>query len=777
MKQQNIKFLLALLITMLGVYASAHDIEVANADGKTIYYNFIIKSNTELEVSYRGSKYDSYSNEYSGNVVIPEFVTYDGKTYSVTNIGYQAFYRCSDLTSVNIPNSVTSIEGSAFFGCRGLTSVNIPNSVTHIGISAFSGTAWYDNQPNGLVYAGKVVYGYKGTMPSNIVIKEGTLGIAESAFDYDSNLTSVTIPSSVTCIGEYAFYCCSGLTRVNIPNSVTSIGRYAFDGTAWYNNQPDGLMYAGKVAYKYKGTMPSNTSIVIEEGTLGIAGNAFFGCSGLTSVTIPNSVTSIGHSAFEGCWGLTSVYISDLAAWCTISFSYGSSNPLYNAHHLFLNGQEIKDLVIPNSVASIKNYTFYYLSGLTSVTIPNSVTSIGLDAFAFSGLTSVTIPSSVTSIGVDAFAFCYGLTSVNIPNSVTSIGGYAFSNCYGLTSVNIPNSVTNIGDYVFCKCSSLRSITIPNSVTSIGDYAFDGCSGLTSITIPNSVASIGDYAFSGCSSLTSIIIPNSVTSIGDYAFSNDPQLTDFYCYTKRIPYTVSTAFDGSHVNYATLHVPESAIETYKAMAPWNGFQKIVSIEGGDQLLETVKVEVGSQGVVTFSPVSDVDFTSVSGVKAYIGSGFNRKTGVLTMTRVYDVPAGEGLLLKGASGTYQIPYKQSYSIYSNLLNGVSSETNLSATTGDYVNYVLGSGSSGTGFYRVPVAGTTLSAGHAYLQIPAETAAGSRALTISFNDENEATAISDVERQDCESAVYDLQGRRVEQPRSGLYIRNGKKVIIK
>ena len=189
------------------------------------------------------------------------------------------------------------------------------------------------------------------------------------------------------------------------------------------------------------------------------------------------------------------------------------------------------------------------------------------------------------------------------------------------------------------------------------------------------------------------------------------------------------------------------------------------------------VTVGSQGVVTFSPVSDVDFTSVSGVKAYIGSGFNRKTGVLTMTRVYDVPAGEGLLLKGASGSYQIPYQQSYSIYSNLLKGVSSETNLSATTGGYVNYVLDSGSNGTGFYCVPTAGTTLAAGHAYLQIPAETAAGSRALTISFDDEDEATAISDVELQDGESAVYDLQGRRVEQPRSGLYIRNGKKVIIK
>ena len=515
------------------------------------------------------------------------------------------------------------------------------------------------------------------------------------------------------------------------------------------------------------------------------------------------------------------------------------------------------------SVTNIGNDAFYGCNGLTSITIPNSVTCIGDYAFErCSSLTNITIPNSVTSIGSFAFCACSGLTSVTIPNSVTSIGSYVFSDCYSLTSVTIPNSVTSIGEFAFGGCSGLTSITIPNSVTSIGSFAFCACSGLTSVAIPNSVISIGGSAFLGCNSLTSITIPNSVTSIGNAAFSNCPQLTDVYCYAETVPSTYSNAFDGSYINYSTLHVPESAIENYKTTVPWSGFQKIVSIESGGQLFDmTIEVNnafgkvtygttditdgqqtfnvkegsnvvltltpndgfkvskvtvngedktsyvvngqltlsnvtanmtvtvtfgsaadyatvtVGSQGGVTFSPVSDVDFTSVSGVKAYIGSGFNRKTGVLTMTRVYDVPAGEGLLLKGASGTYQIPYQQSYSIYSNLLKGVSSETNLSATTGGYVNYVLGSGSSGTGFYRVPASGTTLAAGHAYLQIPAETAAGSRTLTISFDDEDEATAISDVERQDAESAVYDLQGRRVEQPRSGLYIRNGKKVIIK
>ena len=211
---------------------------------------------------------------------------------------------------------------------------------------------------------------------------------------------------------------------MTIPDSVTSIGSSAFSGTAWYNNQPDGLVYAGKVAYEYKGTMQDNTSITIKDGTLGIADGAFSGCSGLTSVTIPNSVTSIGWSAFSGCRGLTKVEISDIAAWCNISFGDYSANPLISAQHLYLNGKEVTNLVIPNSVTSIGLYAFYGCSGLTSVTIPNSVTSIGGSAFErCSGLTSVTIGNSDTSIGDGAFKYCSKIssfTSQNVTPPVTS---------------------------------------------------------------------------------------------------------------------------------------------------------------------------------------------------------------------------------------------------------------------------------------------------------------------------------------------------------------------
>ena len=261
------------------------------------------------------------SGEYSGSIVIPESVEHEGVAYSVTSIGDYAFWDCSGLTSVTIPNSVTSMGG-------------------------------------------------------------------------------------------FAFYYCTGLTSVTIPNSVTSIGDYAF-----------------------------------------------YYCTGLTSITIGNSVTSIGEMAFWTCDGLTSVHISDIAAWCNIDFDASYSNPLSYAHHLYLNGEEVKDLVIPNSVKSIGVGAFGGCSGLTSVTIPNSVTSIESGAFAAcSGLTSVTIPNSVTSIGVRAFDDCSGLTSVTIGNSVTSIGNHAFYNCDGLTSVTIGSGVKSIGKWAFASCSELLDV-------------------------------------------------------------------------------------------------------------------------------------------------------------------------------------------------------------------------------------------------------------------------------------------------------------------------------
>ena len=294
------KLLLAILMSMVGTRALSHDFEMANNEGKTIYY--VITSDSEVAVSYQGSSYNTNTNDYTGNIIIPESVIYSGNTYKVTSINDEAFRLCINLTSITIPNSVTSIGDYAFVDCTSLTSIIIPNSVTRIG--------------------------------------------------------------------DYAFVNCSNLSSITIPNSVLSIGSWAFHGTGWYNSQPDGMIYAGKVAYRYKGTMLENTSINLEEGTSGIADGAFSSCSNMTSIIIPNSVTRIGDYAFKDCSSLSSI-------------------------------------TIPNSVIYIGSSAFYNCSSLTSINIGNSVKRIGTEAFRnCSRLTSIIIPNSVTSIGKEAFTGC-----------------------------------------------------------------------------------------------------------------------------------------------------------------------------------------------------------------------------------------------------------------------------------------------------------------------------------------------------------------------------------
>ena len=395
--------LVAMLLSFAPKQASAYDFEV---DG--IYYNVVSMSELTCEVT-------SGDNEYTGEVNIPEQVTYNKRTFSVTSIGHDAFKGCKGLTSVTIGNSVTSIGDFAFSWCSGLTGVTIPNSVTSIGYYAFSGC---------------------------------------------SNLASVTIPNSVTTIENYAFNGCTSLETLIIEDgsSVLHLGYNSYSssvtGEGLFYDCPLKSVYLGRninetsqqcgySPFYYNTTL---TSVIIGDSVTTIEDYAFSNCKGLTRVTIGNSVTTISSGAFSGCEGLTSLTIGNSVTSIGVYAFDGCSS--------------LTSVTIPNSVTSIGGCAFRLCSSLTSVTIGNSVTTIGYYAFSScSNLTSVTIPNSVTTIENYAFSGCSNLTSVTIGNSVTTIGNSAFSKCNGLTSVtSLATTAPSASESTFSTAAYLNAM-------------------------------------------------------------------------------------------------------------------------------------------------------------------------------------------------------------------------------------------------------------------------------------------------------------------------------
>ena len=524
------------------------------------------------------------------DLVIPE---------GVTAIGSYAFNGCSGLTAIEIPNSVTTIYPHAFDDCSGLTSVTIPGSVKCIETDAFArcGNLKDVSFSEGLVKLSKGAF-YGCGMLENIILPNSVRVIGGGVFQA-SGLRTVTIGCGVDSLAPNSFssaylsdvYCYA----INMPKTgettpfaysnatlhvpevslelykstapwssfgnIVAIAKYAEDveiGNLTYNINTDS-MTAEVSGYV---TEPTGELVIPEsvmyEGAVckvtTINDSAFYSCSGITSVTIPRTVNRLLNSAFYGCKGLTAVHINDLEAWCSTDISNQYAHPLNYAKHLFLNGEEIVDLVIPDGVSIIKGGVFLNCYGLKNVTIPESVKIIENNAFeGCVGLTSIKLPNSITTIENFTFVGCTSLTSVVIPGSVKTIGLDAFANCSGLETVTFSEGLEQLGQGVFYNCSSLKEVVLPNTLESMGEGVFRDCSGLETISvdsnnpkydsrndcnaiietstntlivgskstvIPDGVTTIGSSAFSRCSGLTSVVIPGSVKTIGLDAFAN-----------------------------------------------------------------------------------------------------------------------------------------------------------------------------------------------------------------------------------------------------------------
>ncbi len=577
----SITILLTMLMSMVGAKAFAYDVAAVNDDGVVIYYYLSWNSNQQAyELSVTSYDKLGSTNKYAGYVAIPESAVYQGKACPVTSIGDMAFLSCSDLFAVDIPNTVKSIGNAAFQYCDGLTSVTIPGSVTSIGYSAF------DNCRN----------------MTSVTIHSGVKSINGSAFRYCISLTSVTIPSSVTSIGGAAFSFCTGMTSIDV-----EAGNTKYDS----RNNCNAIIETS-----------SNTLIagckntVIPDGVASIGVDAFYGCSGLTSAIIPSSVTSIGDRAFLNCSNLKTIVseitepfeIGEIAATSVVLIVPAGTRTAYQSTAGWSSFTNILEVGEGGAVGNTfeKDGIFYTIGENNTASVTSAKTDL-------SG--ALVIPSEVelngkkydvTSIKGWAFYSSSGVTSVTIPSSVISIGEYAFS-YGGLTSIKVEagnakyDSRNNCNAIIETSSNTLfagcKNTVIPNSVTSIGDMAFLSCNGLTSITIPNSVTSIGKYAFAYCKGLTTFTIPSSVTSIGNGVFLYSSGL-------KKIVSEITEPFEIGDIGTTSviLVVPDGTKAAYQSTAGWSSFTNIYEasdvIVGNTYLINDVSYTIGENNTAS-----------------------------------------------------------------------------------------------------------------------------------------------------------------------------------
>lgn len=589
--------LLLILLLICSLNISAHDFELNN-----IYYKHYNNDKT-IVVTYKGNSHSEYSNEYMGDIVIPDSIIYNDSIYYVVGISDSAFHSCSKMTTIKLPKRASLIDHSAFYNCSGLTSITLPDSLKWLGMSTFYGcsnltdinlpdignditldissfknSAWYNNQPDGVLYLGNYCIGIKGTLPTeNITIMPGTKYICTYAFNACDKLKSIKFPESVVSIGFYAFYGCSYLQNISMNDNISFIGEFAFNRCYSLN----GVILPNSLTHLSDNTFPNCTNlsyVTIPNGLKTIGNNVFENCTNLRSLTIPNSVTTIGNTILKGCTKLYSLTIGsgvtsigyDVASplktiWLTDNPPIGYTNisskinyvpneqysslpnaTIYpNLQRLFLkdgikyvptnNTDNICDaidcsynsdaehtiltnnLYLNNTNFTINKIRPYICYGNNFIKISKINISDTIPEYSFAYCENIK-STDITAKGIDQYAIynCSRLDSVSLNEGLLKIDNNAFEGCSKLKNISIPNSVKTLGEYSFSKCTSLKNINLGTGISVIHNYTLKNCTSLNSITIPKSIMSITDNVFVGCTSLSDVIFSdrNSTLTLG-----------------------------------------------------------------------------------------------------------------------------------------------------------------------------------------------------------------------------------------------------------------------
>ena len=638
-----------------------------------IYYNF---SGTEATVTYNYTSSSTWYNtdspdrpKYKGKIIIPESVTYNGTTYSVTGIGYRAFYDCSDMTSITIPNSVTYIGSEAFYGCSGLTSVTIPNSVTSIGEGTFhscdglesltigtgvlsiSGSPqfhhrpakviWLTNTPpSGYEYAAgiinyvandqysfskkfnKTVYKFLSSMFEVDGVKYVPVSPSERTCDaidcaYDSTNENIIIGGTVEYKGvqmkvnqihPYACYRNQHIKDVKI-NFSGDLGDYAFYECKELANLE--ISNSGSIGYAaFEGCSKLSDARISNNGAIG--GNAFYSCTSLQSATLGDQVTEIGPMAFDRCSKLQSIVIPDAVK--TLG------------EQAFEDCSSMESVKMGAGVETIEFRTFINCSALTDMQIGSNVKSINTDAFWYcSSLPLIEIPQSVTKIVDGVFEGCKALKDVYIADRTTELSlgskgsSVLFADC-PLDSVYIGGNISynkNYGYSPFYRNTSLRTVHITDQETEISENEFYGCTGLKNVRIGDGVTTIGNRAFSGCSSLHYFKFGSSVETIGEEAFSDCVAVTKIISRAPTPPTCGSQALDDLSKWECQLEVPEGMAGAYQEADQWKEF---FFVEEGDAAVTWHKLIYEVDGE-TFKSVNVAAGATITPEQAPVKAGF------------------------------------------------------------------------------------------------------------------------------------------------------------